>query len=334
MDKSKIMIFTAMIVMMALGMTLTIFLAFQTGGEKEEPRLPKETKEEINTKKPSSSEGAEEGDDIVEMPDGSESPNKQDDVKEEGEQRKAEDIYQKPKKRNTEIISDRDANLYITTARGHFQKFEFLKGSEYLYEATRKYDDIDGGKTLHTLYEDGSLLSNIAHSHGDEHSDEGLVGEVDGMLVILEGIRDPEMALLGTLSLDLKARNIILPVMDSLNPVFEGNVQIMEKTPVNPGEYGNFAYGKDIKVLHRINFHLEGYALYALVVENPQGFSRLYAIYEQEKGSTNYLTVAKWNELFKGTTPKQTTVPDTKEVETKKDEPSNKEVKNEEGGKG
>src|SRR5207249_3539792 len=99
------------------------------------------------------------------------------------------------------------------------------------FEATRKYSEEGSGELLHILYQDGSLLANVGHSaNADEIDDEGHVTGLDGLHSILSGIQDPEMALLGILAVELQDRNTLIPSIDSINPVFKEDIQILNTT--------------------------------------------------------------------------------------------------------
>lgn len=315
MDKKKIFIFSALILLMACGMFVTVYVASNMTTDDDKPHKTKVVekpnhqateKENNNEKLPSSNDNVQE-----------------DEEDEEQDQDKplTTDVFKKPKKTNTESISTQESIAFENSARVLFQRLDFIKGSEYLYEPTRKYSEEGKGEILHILYQDGSMLANIGHSsEEDEVGREGHVTNVDGMLSILKGIRDPEMALLGILSVELEDRNQLIPSLDSLNPVFDGDIQIVSKSEETGDILSSLSVMYDVKKVHRIDFIVDGYNLFAYVMEDSQGYSRLYSIYEVEEGSTNFLTVSKWNELFKQSAPsksKPTTQNETKQETTK-----------------
>jgi len=315
-DKQKIILLSLLIVLMVCGMALTIFIASNMGkqDEKEKPQKPNITQIEEKVREKHS---------VDKTP---VTPGKSDDVNpgEEAdspkETLKAKDIFKRPEKTNTEEVSEQDARRYENSARELFRAFEFVEGSESLYEAIRTYKEEGRGMTLHVLYQDASILANLGHSHEEEEEgDEGHVENIEGILSILSGVRDPEMALLGTLSLDLQERNAVIPSLDSLNPIFDGRVQVIDKEEERGSVFDTLSVMYDVKTLHRITFMVDGFSLVAYVIEDSQGYSHVNSIYESEKGSTHYLTVRKWEELFKKESQSKKSAPKSSESELKTD---------------
>lgn len=308
MDKQKKIIFGLLIFLMICGMTLTIIVAQNVGKDDEKPVETQVQKEREKNSQPESQKENPEKEPSSTAPtdviDANEA-NDEDNTGEETKPLKAKDIYKKPKKKNTESVTEQEAMVFLNTAMSHFQKFEFLKGSEYLYEPTRTYSEEGGGAMIHSLYQDASLLANLSHSDEEGESSEGNVGDINGMYSLLNGIRNPEMALLGVLSVELEDRNMLIQALDSLNPVFDGDVQIISRVEENGYMFDTLSAQYDVKKVHRINFNLDGYELFAYVIENSEGYSRLYGIYETKEGTTNYITVRKWNEMFKQSQPKK-----------------------------
>lgn len=319
MDKQKIVIFSLLILMMACGMALTIFLTSNTGKEIEKPQKPKIN--QTSEKNPSSKNQDKPDSTVV------------DDTPKVGKDEdktkplKADDIYKRPQKKNNKTVSEQDARRYESSARDMFRDFEFLNGTESLYEAIQTYSEEGNGEKLHILYQDGSMLANLSHSHEEEGAgDEGHVENIDGILTLLSGVRDPEMALLGVLSLSLQERNAIIPSLDSLNPVYEGVIQVVSVEKETGDKLDSLSAMYDVKTLHRILFNVDGYSLVAYVIEDSQGYSHLNSIYEETPGSTNFLTVRKWNDLFNSSMkPKESqpekpiSVPDNNENKNKKE---------------
>lgn len=291
MDKQKKWVFVVLILLILGGLTFTFLVTSYITKDKPEKEAEVETPtEQVSEKEPVTKPVEKE---VVET--GSKEDGKSD---EPNKPLKAEDIFKKPESKNNRVISESESILYENTARNHYRKFEFSKGYEYLFEPTRTYKNDEFGTIVHTLYEDGSMLAGLGYGLEDTGT-EGHVTSLDGMYSLLQGVRDPEMALLGMLSIDLKERNELLMSLDSLNPVFEGNVQITSKTEAPKDVVDTLSIMFDVKKVHRIDFAIEGNSLFAYVIENSEGYSYVNAIYEKEVGTTSYVTVRKWSELFK-----------------------------------
>lgn len=223
-----------------------------------------------------------------------------DDVEADEEKPKtAEQIFKKPEKKNTTTMTERDALLHETTSRELFRSFEFLEGHDYLTEQVAIYSEEGEGKLIHQLHRDSAMLANLGHVMEAVH-EEGHVTDVDGMYSILSGIEDPEMSLLGMLNVGVPARNELLLSYDSINPVFDDQVivfGIAEETDEILIREINQVY--EAENIYHIEFEVDDSELYAVVVENPAGYSYVYGIYEVEEGSTVFLTVREWMDLEK-----------------------------------
>lgn len=301
MDKQKIWLISIMGTTMAVGITFTLFLAFSTPKQEGEATIdekpatlmkqPEEDK--VTTKNPlSSDEGAKGADEIK---------NKND--------LKATDIYQVPKEDKKRITTS-DLVFYETPARMSFRKLDFNGGLSGLDDPIKEFNLEEDGKILRILQNDATLISNFEHSHADEEEQEQEdhepeEGEVDNELVIKEmltRIQDPEMALLGILSMDFQGRSEFILSAESINPIVDGGVEIVAKEEIQ-GEMVQHLSSMytGVKKVHKIEFISDGYSLYGYIIQYENGNSRLHSIEEVKKGSTPFKTIQEWDSLLKKT---------------------------------
>lgn len=296
MDKQKKILMGFLAFFMVCGMILTfLMINILTGNKPSEEIEDEPVKEEVHIPNVNQRDKEKVKEEL------SKNEDEETDVKKE-EPQKIEDIFQIPED-NREVIGEGEAENAEMVARNHFRSAQFVKGVQSLSDKVEQYTAEGRGEVLHKLYEDGSYL--IHFQYTDENVD-GHAGSVESVKHVLEGIRDPEMALLGTLLLGVETRNQVIPSVDSINPAFEGIVNVLEKSVETEGRYFD-EYSKmyDVNKLHRIDFVLETNHLYAYVVENSEGYSKLIEIREAEEGTTPYLTIQEWKDLMNSMKNKQ-----------------------------
>jgi len=208
-----------------------------------------------------------------------------------------ESIYQVPQVDKKEI-SVSEAKHYEQQARAKFRELRFLEGANLLEPVTKEYSDEGAGALLHQLYFEGSLLANVVPPPDRAYT--GEIAEGEGVYNIMNAIRDPEMLLLGAIGLDDIERGKVILNKQSLNPIFFGQVFIQEKT-VNEGDMLKEVHilYPEVKTLHQIHFVIEGYHLYAYIMEYPDGTAKVHSLQEVNKDTTPYKTIREWEELFK-----------------------------------
>jgi hypothetical protein len=211
-------------------------------------------------------------------------------------------IYEKPPEKDLKGISSLEAKPFVHEARKAFQDLTFMKGVESLNSIVNKVENKDGGEILHQLYVEGSMLANLVPPTEEElvSGSHGETIEFEGMVGILNSIKDPENALLGALVLDDRYRAEIIIEQDSLNPIFDGGVRILKQSEVTEGDIFvnvNNMY-KDAKTLHKIDFEIEGYHLVGYVIEFENGYSKLYTILPVDGSNPPYKSIREWQKIY------------------------------------
>jgi hypothetical protein len=176
------------------------------------------------------------------------------------------------------------------------REFRFSDAEEILYEMNRKYTfNTKEAKILDNLFHDASALSNL---HVDGDMGEGATGE--GIINIMNSLKDPESLLLGTLIVDAPTREKIILSEQSLNPIYSKlDLAIIQKN-IETGDMlkeVKILY-PETKALHKISFGLEGFMLNAYIIEYPDGSLRFHSI-KDPSGKAPYLTIAQWEKIRK-----------------------------------
>ncbi|ADO59527.1 hypothetical protein [Paenibacillus polymyxa] len=212
-------------------------------------------------------------------------------------------IYEKPPEQKRRSIQSLEAEPLEQEARQDFRNLKFMNGVEKLQSIVNEVEDKDEGAMLHQLYFEGSMLANlIPPSEEDEISgDHGETIEFDGMVGILSMIKDPENALLGTLALNDRYRAEIILEQDSLNPIFDGGVRILQLSKETEGKIFEDVFNmyKSAKTLYKIDFEIEGHHLVGYVIQFADGTSKLYSILPADGAKPPYKSIREWQKIYK-----------------------------------
>lgn len=283
MEKNQKLVVFLVSLLLVLGIVLTFALTYYVTSDKGEKK-PEEEEQQ-----PPTTEPEDKPDDVS-----------TDSTKEPEEKPKtADQIFKKPVKKNTKIMTERDVRLHETTAREMFRRFEFLEGHEYLTEQVALFSTEGEGQIIQKLHQDSAMLSNLGHEQEEVH-EEGHVTDIDGMFAVLSNIEDPEMSLLAMLYVSMPARNELLLSYDSLSPVFDDQVMVFGITEeVDEVLIREINQIYETKSIYHIEFEIDDEQLYAVVIEKPTGFTFVYGIYEVEENSSVFLTVREWMDLEK-----------------------------------
>ncbi|WPS85470.1 hypothetical protein SMD22_02225 (plasmid) [Brevibacillus halotolerans] len=211
-------------------------------------------------------------------------------------------IYEKPPEKQLRIISSSEATGYENEARKAFRNFEFMKGVERLRSIVDQVENKGAGEKLHQYYFEGSMIANLVPPTEEQKAtgDHGEMIEFDGMVGILNSIKDPENALLGTLVLNDRYRAEVILEQSSLNPIFSEGVRILSKSTEKTGDIyvDVFNMYSDAKILHKLDFEIEGYHLIGYVIEFADGYSKVYKILPAKGVKPPYKTVLQWKKIY------------------------------------
>ncbi|MFF2531562.1 hypothetical protein ACFVS2_21880 [Brevibacillus sp. NPDC058079] len=224
------------------------------------------------------------------------------DVTEKPKPPNKEDIYEKPPEKQLRSIGSSEAVGYENEARKAFRNFEFLKGVEDLKSIVDQVENKEPGEKLHQFYFEGSMIANLVPPTEEQEmtGDHGEMIEFDGMVGILNSIKDPENALLGTLVLNDRYRAEIILEQGSLNPIFSGGVRILNKSTEATGDIYVDVINMypNVKTLHKLDFEIEGHHLVSYVIEFADGYSRVYTVLPVEGVKTPYKTILQWKKIY------------------------------------
>ena len=232
------------------------------------------------------------------------------DKKETKEDKKPEEVVilnpmdgkdSEPVEEKKKTIKSYEVSTAEQEVREYFRSFKFEEGTTVLNDLVSKYELEGDAEILKDLQYDGALLMNLVphdeHGGGHTHNTREGVAFDQGILNIMKGLQDPESTLLGTLYLDHETRERVIMYDGSLNPVYEEGqaVRVIDKTTVEIPHEINVMYPDTVNY-HKLTFILDGFNLYAYVLESTDGNMSLYTIEDPAKES-HYYTITQWKKI-------------------------------------
>ncbi|WCF11747.1 hypothetical protein NDS46_30855 (plasmid) [Paenibacillus thiaminolyticus] len=208
---------------------------------------------------------------------------------------KLEYLYEKSKETEKEEISKTESMVLVNKVRMEYRNFNFQEGLNLIFPTVKKIKNDGEGVILHELFYEGTMLQNLTPASNVESKGEMI--DMEGISNLLGGIRDPENLLLGMLYLNERIRIHFVVDQDSLHPLFEGKIRIHNQREISGQELDVIKYVyDDIEKLIRIDFTLEGKALYAYIVYFPDSTAKLFGIYSDVE--THYKKVGEWKKIY------------------------------------
>lgn len=210
-------------------------------------------------------------------------------VKEETPSSEVTGDYEAPHDPSNPEVNDSLAISAENEIRTLFREYKYTEGTARAKEIIDSYDITKNPKSeiIETLYYEGSLLIHLANI------------DVDGVINVVKGLKDPENTLLAVLSSHVLARPEVILDEDSLNPVsLETPIIISKELETGYARERAEVLYPDMQYYHKIIFEIEGNRLEAYVIQYPDGYCRLHRIVTPE-GETNYFaTVKKYKETL------------------------------------
>lgn len=177
----------------------------------------------------------------------------------------------------------------LQEAKSLISRFRFLDAAEklepFFLKGALSDDEVK-------VYRDASLLATIFATEGEKPDKEQIP-------ILFEHLQDVETVLIGTLALPDDLRGKVIVNKDSLNPIFDGIVTILN-TEEETGEVKRtISYRQGhVDQVFRVNFIIEGFPLIAHVMKQGERV-RVYEIIEKEEGTTPYRKISEWEKMYK-----------------------------------
>lgn len=119
---------------------------------------------------------------------------------------------------------------------------------------------------------------------------------------LIKNIKDSENFFVSVMWLDMKERENFIYMDDSINPVFDGTIEIINKNIVKQTERDvldrvNVRFS-NIKEIIEIEFKIEDNYLIAYIVKLEDEL-KFYKIIEKIEGSTHYITIEEWERIYR-----------------------------------
>lgn len=197
---------------------------------------------------------------------------------------------------STMELSESTAKLLLRDARLKMSEFEFEEAERIIAEGVAGFNlnkNDNYKKYLKDFHEELPIITFLDEM--EEYKD------FNGIRNTLDGIKDKESFLTAIMSLRAKTRVGLIPLGDSINPSFDGrmNIKSMEEVDYSNIKEISTINGRvdNLKSVTKADIVVEGNELVAYIASDNEKHI-LYGIFEKEKGSTYYITNDEWKEVF------------------------------------
>ena len=195
-----------------------------------------------------------------------------------------------------EELDEAHAVMIYENAKDMLHKLEFVEAETYIYENIKDYNlnlNDNYNKYLKDRHLDIPIMTYL--SEAEEYNNVNMIRD------LLVEIKDTENYFLGIMSLTAKTRIGLIPMPNSINPSFSGDIKI---NSVNEVDYKNIKelstidgrIDNIIKVTE-IDYTVQQCDLLAYIVTNDMQHT-LYTMLEKEKGATHFITNDEWREIL------------------------------------
>lgn len=180
------------------------------------------------------------------------------------------------------------------TARKHIANFNFSTAEDSITSSIADYDisnspDFDN---LKDMYFDLPVMIQFEHLKS--------YNENNQLIQLINGLRDSENYFVSVMWLDRKERENFIYMNDSVNPVFAGELEVLNKNRIvdfNIEELDGLSKRfSNIEYVDEIEFEIEGNVLIAYIAK-VNGKFMFFRMIEKFEDTTIYYTIKEWNEL-------------------------------------
>ena len=196
---------------------------------------------------------------------------------------------------NATMITEAYADNVVLKMKQLNSEFNFSEANDLALKTLRErvLDDSEASKILNRMYQDSATLNNLSIMKTSYQQN----NYKDFLSVII----DKDNFFIAVMYLDRPERTIFISDRNSLNPIFRGGIEIKSVTDIDPNStlfiessYMNF----NMTNLWEYQFVIEGNEMIAYVGKGDKGYF-IQKIEEVNKGTTNYLTLAQWDDAYK-----------------------------------
>lgn len=195
-------------------------------------------------------------------------------------------------------LSQGIANIAESRAREDIYNFNFIDAvnklestiSDYSFESLSNYENL---KNIQ--------IDLIVMSHFEQMLERN---DVNRLKDSIRNLNDLENFFISVMWLDRANREDLIFSNESINPIFDGGIRIIDKRKINKNEKSFLSRVdtsfSDIQDIYEVEFEIENNELLAYIIVNNDRYV-FYNILEKNKGSTHYLTIKEWEKAYQNT---------------------------------
>lgn len=200
--------------------------------------------------------------------------------------------------KNGNILTESIAKTIEEKTRKKILQFKFLEAHDYMADAISEYDieNSPAFKSIEGMYRDLAIICALPQVLED--------GNNMQVLEMIKSLNDNENFFIISMWLDDELRKYLLCKKDSINPVFIGNIKIIEKKTINADDSKHLTdverVIEDVQEIVKYRFEIEDNELCAYIIQAKDGFY-FYKITREVEGTNYYPTVEEWEKIWKET---------------------------------
>lgn len=192
-------------------------------------------------------------------------------------------------------VADEELDRILFRTKEDLYNFKFQEINEAIHESLdgMLFNDSKKHNDFKRIYAEMSLMASFLDLKERE--------QYDLIYDIIKDFKNPDTFFTSIMWLSSANRKHFIMTSDSINPGFEGGLNILEKKEVKLEDMDNLSNLtsriKDIEKIYEYTFGIREDKLIAYIVESKDKL-QLYKITEKVKGSTNYLTIEEWDNVL------------------------------------